>query len=111
MARSWRVVGSFHSIGEVVVIVQAPNWQGGLRKSALAIKALPQLKGRRITVGAFTIQEVATVPVMPDPNQLNLEPTPIPAEIDGIPTGATEVETSEAPSQVSPQEPGPDSTD
>lgn len=75
MARSWRVVGAFHNVGEVVVIVQAPNWQGGLRKGALAIKGLPKLKGRRITVASFSIQEVETVPVVADPVQMQLTPT------------------------------------
>lgn len=72
MARSWRVVGAFHNVGEVAVIVTAPNWQGAIRKGALAIKGLPQLKGRRITVGSFSIQEVETLPKVADPKQLDL---------------------------------------
>lgn len=102
--RAWRVVGGFHNVGEVVVIVTAPNWQGGLRKGALAIKALPQLKGRRITVGSFTIQETESVPVVADPVQLNLEPTPIPAEVGGIPTEVEAV--ANVPEQTQEGEPG-----
>lgn len=88
--RSWRVVGGFHQVGEVVVIVTAPNWQGGLRKAALAIKGLPQMKGRRITVGSFTIQEIPVVPVVADPTQLSLNQPPVneqASEPQGLPSG------------------------
>lgn len=57
MPRYWRIVSNFHTIGEVIKVVQAPNWQGGLRKGALAIKADARLKGRKITVASFTLQE------------------------------------------------------
>lgn len=56
--RHWRVNGNFHSVGDLVVLVVSPNWQGALRKAALAIKALPQLKGKRLKAGSFTIVEV-----------------------------------------------------
>lgn len=57
MPRYWLVRSNFHTIGEVVKCVQAPNWQGGLRKAALAIKGDQRLKGRKIKVASFTIQE------------------------------------------------------
>lgn len=89
--RSWRVAAGFHQVGEVAVIVTAPNWQGGLRKAALAIKALPQLKGRRISVGSFTIQEVENVPVVADPTQMQL--TAVNADpMDNLPVGADATE-------------------
>jgi hypothetical protein len=87
MARSWRVVANFHSVGEVVVFVQAPNWQGGLRKGALAVKREPRLKGRRITVGAFTIQEIDSIPVAQAYEQLpmaSVERQPV-GEVDNPP--------------------------
>jgi hypothetical protein len=55
--RQWRVSGNFHRVGEVAVIVHSPNWQGALRKGALAIKANPSLKGRRLNSGIFTVNE------------------------------------------------------
>lgn len=54
--RNWRVAGTFHRIGEIAVIVEAMNWQGALRKGALAIKKVDLLKGRRLTSGMFTLQ-------------------------------------------------------
>lgn len=57
MPRYWLVRSNFHTIGEVVKCVQAPNWQGGLRKAALAIKGDQRLKGRKIKVASFTLQE------------------------------------------------------
>lgn len=56
--RHWRVNGNFHKVGDVVVLVQAPNLTGGIRKGALAIRGLPELKGRRLKAGSFTIVEV-----------------------------------------------------
>lgn len=56
--RHWRINGNFRSVGDVVVLVTAPNLTGGIRKGALAIKALPELKGRRLKAGSFTIVEV-----------------------------------------------------
>lgn len=109
MARSWRIVGAFHHVGEVVVIVTAPNWQGAIRKGALAIKGLPQLKGRRITVGSFSIQEVETVPVVADPTQASLLPISEAEHTAIAQAETTQAETSEVPAQA--QEPGPGSTD
>jgi len=57
-SRTWRFCANFHGVGLLAVIVQAPNWQGGVRKAALAIKALPEMKGKRLRAGSFTIQEV-----------------------------------------------------
>lgn len=57
MPRYWRVLANFHTIGEVIKIVQAPNWQGGMRKGVLAIKADARLKGKKIVVASFTLQE------------------------------------------------------
>lgn len=68
--RAWRVVGNFHTIGELVVFVTAPNWQGGLRKGALSLKQHPKMKGKRVTVGAFTIQEIEAIPVSQQAEQL-----------------------------------------
>lgn len=57
MPRYWRIVSNFHTIGEVIKIVQAPNWQGGMRKGVLAVKADARLKGKKIVVASFTLQE------------------------------------------------------
>lgn len=109
MARSWRIVGAFHHVGEVVVIVTAPNWQSSLRKGALAIKGLPQLKGRRITVASFSIQEVETVPVVADPVQGILPVGDQPSSVAGtVGTGNGDA-SNEVPAQA--QEPEPGSTD
>lgn len=56
--RHWRVAANFHCVGDVVVLVVAPNLTGGIRKGALAIKGLPELKGRRLKAGSFTVVEV-----------------------------------------------------
>ena len=80
MARAWRIVGNFHSVGEVVVFAEAPNWQGALRKGALALKRDPKLKGRRITVGAFTVQEIADIPTAVMAEQLPLASEAITAQ-------------------------------
>lgn len=56
--RHWRVNGNFRAVGDVVVLVQAPNLTGAIRKGALAIKGLPELKGKRLKAGSFTIVEV-----------------------------------------------------
>lgn len=61
-SRYWRVAANFHRIGDVIVTVQGPNWQTGLRKAALVIKRLPELKGRRLSSGTFMIQEVDSPP-------------------------------------------------
>lgn len=89
--RYWRVVSNFHSVGEVVVFVQAPNWVGGLRKGALAVKKHPSMKGRRITVGAFTVQEIADIPTAVLAEQL-----PLAGE-------AANVETTEQAPQPQPE--------
>ena len=70
--RHWRVVGNFHTVGEVIVFATAPNWQGALRKGALLLKGHPKMKGRRITVGAFTVQEIDELPVSVLAEQLPL---------------------------------------
>jgi hypothetical protein len=56
--RNWRVTGSFVGVTEVAVIVTSPNWQGAIRKGALAIKHTPVLKGRRLKAGVFSVQEI-----------------------------------------------------
>lgn len=56
--RYWRVSANFHKLADVVVLVASPNWVGGIRKAALVIKKLEQLKGRRLKAGSFTIVEV-----------------------------------------------------
>jgi hypothetical protein len=56
--RYWRIAANFHTIGDVVVTVPALNWQGAIRKAALAIKRLPELKGRRLKAASFMMQEV-----------------------------------------------------
>jgi len=68
--RYWRVAGNFHTIGEVVKVVSAPNWQGGLRKGALAIKGDPRLKGRRISMASFTVQEAEALSEVAPAEQL-----------------------------------------
>lgn len=72
--RNWRVTANFHRVGELVVIVSAPNWQGGLRKAALAIKKLPEMQGRRMKAGAFTIVETLDAPTTVAAEQLPLQP-------------------------------------
>jgi hypothetical protein len=71
-SRYWRVVGNFHTVGEVIVWVTAPNWVGAIRKGALALKREPKMKGRRLTVGAFTVQEVDSLPISQLAEQLPL---------------------------------------
>lgn len=56
--RIWRVTGSFHKMADAIVTVTAPNLVGGIRKGALTIKRLPQMKGKRLVAGSFTIHEV-----------------------------------------------------
>jgi len=74
MPRNWRVAANFHHLGDVVVTVVAPHWQGAIRKAALAIKALPVMKGRRMNMGTFMLQEVEA----PVPEQAQAEQLPIP---------------------------------
>lgn len=57
MPRYWKVTANFHAIGEVIKVVQAPNWQGGLRKGALALKADGRLKGKKPKAVALTVVE------------------------------------------------------
>jgi hypothetical protein len=73
--RNWRVSGNFHRIGELVVIVEAPNLIAGVRKGALAIKKLPQFKGRRVNSALFSIQESAEAPTVAA-TQIALAETP-----------------------------------
>lgn len=86
MARAWRVVGNFHTVGEVVVFVSAPNWQGGLRKGALELKKSKKLKGKRVTVGAFTLQEIDSLPVRGTSVQLPLVETAQQSPSDVLPS-------------------------
>jgi len=44
--RHWRVAANFHAVG-TLWYWYSPNLTGGIRKGALAIKGLPELKGRR----------------------------------------------------------------
>ena len=78
--RQWRVTGSFHRVSEVAVIVKAPNWQAGLRKAALAIKQLPELKGRRLNKGVFTLSEYDGVIEAISGEQVNLPVVPVAQE-------------------------------
>jgi hypothetical protein len=72
--RNWRVAANFHRVGDVVVTVTSPNWQGAIRKAALVIKRLPELKGRRLNMGTFMLQEVeGPAPVQEVTEQLSLE--------------------------------------
>jgi hypothetical protein len=87
MARAWRFVGNFHSVGEVVIFVESPNWQSAVRKGALAMKRDVRMKGRRITVGAFTVQEIDSIPVAQAYEQLpmaSVERQPV-GEVDNPP--------------------------
>lgn len=70
--RIWRVTGSFHKMADSVVTVTAPNLVGGIRKGALTIKRLPQMKGKRLVAGSFTIHEVDREMVREPSEQLPL---------------------------------------
>ena len=63
MARNWKVVGTFVGNVEVTVNVIAPNWVGGIRKGALAIKASEALRGRRLRGGLFSVSEIMDAPL------------------------------------------------
>lgn len=89
--RNWRVSGTFHTIGEVAVIVSAPNWIGGIRKGALAIKRSPVLKGRRIKAAMLTITESDVAPVEVASEQI---PLPVAEAPGSAPTGQTPDSTS-----------------
>jgi hypothetical protein len=65
--RDWDMTGNFRGIGEVKVVVTSPNWQGALRKGALAIKSVDILKGRRIKGGIFTVVERVRSVHTPEP--------------------------------------------
>lgn len=57
MPRYWKITANFHAVGEVIKVVQAPNWQGGLRNGALALKADARLKGKKPKAVALTVVE------------------------------------------------------
>jgi hypothetical protein len=78
--RRWRVTGSFAKVAEVAVIVDSPNWQGAVRKGALAIKKADVLKGRRLSAGVFTVQ---------------LQEGAVPVPITGIQTTLPEANTTQ----------------
>jgi len=91
--RNWRVAANFHRVGDVVVTVTSPNWQGAIRKAALVIKRLPELKGRRLNTGTFMLQEVeaqqqVTEPseqlVLPNLNNLNRSKRRLPPPLNLI---------------------------
>lgn len=110
--RNWRVSGNFHTIGEVVVIVSSPNWQSGMRKGMLGLKAQPALKGRRINMASFTIVETDQPVTYPSP----IQAMPVQAElVEQVaatvpPQPSTEVESvSEVPSETQ-TEPGSEQT-
>ncbi len=76
--RTWRVAANFTRVGDVVVTVQSPNWQSAIRKAALVIKRLPEMKGRRLNMATFMLQEVeAPVVVAGQPS----EQLPLQAEV------------------------------
>lgn len=90
MPRTWRVRGNFHTVGEVIVNVEAGGWVAGLAKGARAIKASPQLKGRRIKGGAFTLEEIASSSVAPAPAATQGQlPGGAEPEAEPIPEGGT----------------------
>ena len=60
--RTWRIAASFHRMADLVVTVHSPNWQAALRKAALEIKKLPEMKGRRLKGGSFMLQEIDPEP-------------------------------------------------
>lgn len=57
MPRYWKITANFHAVGEVIKVVQAPNWQGGLRKGALALKADARLRSKKPKAVALTVVE------------------------------------------------------
>ena len=59
MNRTWRISGNFPKVGEVAVSVTAPNWQGAIRKGALALKRCELLKGRKVKAASFMLEERA----------------------------------------------------
>lgn len=102
MPRYWLVRSNFHTIGEVVKCVQAPNWQGGLRKAALAIKGDQRLKGRKIKVASFTLQETTGEVAMAHWNTVAAAQDVLAAGQMGQPAQnqANEVETPVLPPEV-----------
>ena len=79
--RSWRIAANFHRVGDVVVTVEAMNWQGAIRKAALVIKKLPVMKGKRLNMGSFMLQEIEASPVQTEASeQLPLEINEQPAQ-------------------------------
>lgn len=98
--RKWRVTGLFRTVGDVTVWVTAPNWQGGVRKGALAIKALPAMKGKKIKGGSFSIQEVDEIPPQVSSDQLPL--------VEAVGTDGTEAGSGsgEPVGTGEPEEPG-----
>jgi hypothetical protein len=72
--RTWRIAANFHRVGDIVVTVEAPNWQASIRKAALVIKKLPVMKGKRLNMGSFMLQEIEASPVQTEASeQLPLE--------------------------------------
>jgi len=103
MVPTWRIIGSFHTIGDVLTTVQAPNWQGALRKGALALKRTPQLKGRKIKAASFMImrlaeEDLATAPTQAE--QLNLA-------AEAVAEAVAEELASPSPSPEAPAEQAP----
>ena len=67
--RSWRIAANFHRVGDVVVSVESPNWQSAIRKAALVIKKLPVMKGKRLNMGSFMLQEIEASPVQTEASE------------------------------------------
>lgn len=88
--RYWRVAANFHRIGDVVVTVTSPNWQGAIRKAAIALKRLPVMKGKRMNSASFMLAEVEA-PVIPttEPSQLVLPEQQAEQQVE-IPTTTSE---------------------
>src|SRR5205814_8671383 len=95
--RYWRVIASFHKVQDVVVTVTAPNLTGGIRKGALAIKRLPQMKGKKLAAGSFMIQETYEVPIPKEPNEQMKPPAPVDG---GIQAGSAPVPGDEGPEEA-----------
>lgn len=87
--RVWRVTGSFHKLADSVVTVTAPNLVAGIRRGALAIKRLPEMKGKRLTAASYVIHEVDRLPLVGEPSvQLQLPGAAQPGE--GTPPSTVE---------------------
>lgn len=96
--RAWRITGAFHKMADCVVTVAAPNLTSGIRKGALAIKRLPQLKGKRLVAASFTIHEVDRMAEVTEASEQPLLPGM------AVPQGEPQREVGTQPSKVEPSE-------